>query len=351
MEYSLIELTHHPWWPYISAAAAGLAVFIVGLVLRQVILSRLKALAQKTAWEWDNIVVSAIGKPLLIWVLIGSVQMTVVLSPASPQLIDFSSRALSVLWLLSLTLAMLNVTGQVIQRYGAQLSLPLTSLTQNLARGVIFTIGVLMILNSLGIAISPILAALGVGGLAVALALQDTLSNLFAGVYVTASRQVRLGDYVKLDSGEKGYVVDIAWRSTRIRTLENFWVIIPNTKLAGAIVTNFDLPSSDIAVLVQVGVAYGSDLDKVEKVTCEVGREVMKQVAGGVPDFEPFIRYHTFGDFSIGFTVILRGQTFVDQYLVTHEFVKRLHRRYQSEGINIPFPVRSVILKNAEALK
>jgi small-conductance mechanosensitive channel len=97
-----------------------------------------------------------------------------------------------------------------------------------------------------------------------------------------------------------------------------------------------------MAVLVNLGVHYGSDLQKVEQVTVEVAKEVMKEVAGGVPGFQPFIRYNTFGDFSINFTVILRGKEFVDQYLIKHEFIKRLHARYKKEGIVIPFPIRAI---------
>jgi small-conductance mechanosensitive channel len=220
--------------------------------------------------------------------------------------------------------------------------MPVTSLTQNIARIIIFGIGILIILNSLGISITPILATLGVGGLAVALALQDTLSNLFAGFHIIAARQIKVGDYVKLDTGEEGYVTDITWRTTKIRMLPNNVVLIPNEKLTKAIVTNYYLPDREMAVLVNLGVHYNSDLEKVEKVTCEVAKEVMKTVAGGVPDFQPFIRYNTFGDFSIGFTVILRAREFVDQYLIKHEFVKRLHERYAKEGIVIPYPIRAI---------
>ena len=182
------------------------------------------------------------------------------------------------------------------------------------------------------------------------LALQDTLSNLFSGLQITMSRQINPGDYVRLDTGEEGYVTDITWRNTTIRALPNNMVVVPNAKLAGAIVTNYYLPQQEMAVLVQVGVAYESDLKKVETVTIETGREVMQEVPGGVPEFEPFIRYHTFADFSINFTVILRAREYVDQYLIKHEFVKRLHQRYNREGITIPFPIRTVHLPGSPAL-
>jgi small-conductance mechanosensitive channel len=124
--------------------------------------------------------------------------------------------------------------------------------------------------------------------------------------------------------------------------LPNNTVLIPNDKLIKTIVTNYYLPDKELAVLVEVGVHYNSDLKKVEKITCEVGKEIMRTVAGGVESFDPFIRYHTFGDFSINFTVILRAKEFVDQYLVKHEFVKRLHERYNKEGISIPYPIRAI---------
>jgi len=207
---------------------------------------------------------------------------------------------------------------------------------------IIYAIAILVILDKLGIEIGPMLAGLGIAGLAIALALQDTLSNFFSAVYIAADRPVKIGDYVKLESGEEGYVEDIGWRSTRIRTLPNNIVVVPNSKLAQTIITNFNAPQPEMAVLVQVGVSYDSDLDKVEKVTIDVAKHCQKTVEGAIHDFEPFIRYHTFGDSSIKFTVILRAKTFVDKYLLAHEFIKALKERYKKEGIVIPFPQMDV---------
>jgi small-conductance mechanosensitive channel len=119
-------------------------------------------------------------------------------------------------------------------------------------------------------------------------------------------------------------------------------IIVPNSKLASTTVTNFYQPVQEMAVLIQVGVSYDSDLKEVERVTIEVAKQVMKDIEGGIPQFEPFIRYHTFGDFSVNFTVIMRVREYVNQYLVKHEFVKRLHEQYKKEGIDIPFPIRTV---------
>lgn len=209
-------------------------------------------------------------------------------------------------------------------------------------RAVVIGLGLMILLDSFGVSITPVLASLGVGSLAVALALQPTLENFFSGIQLIMDKPIKVGHFVKLDSGEEGYVHKIGWRSTWVRMLPNNVVVIPNKVLVNAKVVNYYYPQKELAVLVEVGVHYDSDLEHVERVTIEVGRETMKEVAGGVEDFEPFIRYHTFADFSINFTVILRAKEFVDNYLIKHEFIKRLHKRYAREGINIPYPIRAI---------
>jgi small-conductance mechanosensitive channel len=137
----------------------------------------------------------------------------------------------------------------------------------------------------------------------------------------------------------------MTWRYTTIRSLQNNTIIVPNSKLASAIVTNFSIPEEEISTSIEVGVSYDSDLEKIERVTIEVAREVMKDTGVGVPDFEPSVTYKKFGDSSINFDVDLHAKKFVDQYTVKHEFIKRLHKRYREEGIAIPFPIRTVYMK------
>ncbi len=321
-----------------------LVTLIIGFILRKIIIIRLKRLAAHTKTQVDDIVIDAVKSPLMIWVLMLAIYLALEFSKLPDNLVNIIGKLLLVLGIFSVTFVLANIAGKMIVIYSAKIdsALPVTSLTQNISRIIIFSIGILIILNSLGIAITPILATLGVGGLAVALALQDTLSNLFSGFHIAAARQIKVGDYIKLDSGEEGYVTDINWRSTKIRMLPNNVVLVPNEKLTKAIVTNFYLPDKEMAVLINLGVHYKSDLEKVEKITCAVAKEIMKEVVGGVPEFDPFIRYHTFADSSINFTVILRAREFVDQYLIKHEFIKKLHKRYTQEGLNIPFPIRAI---------
>ncbi len=332
---------------WVTPVGLILGGLLIGLFVDRFALGRLRKLVARTRWNGDEMVINALrGMPLLWMTLLGAYASLQSL-PLSDSWRNFAQKALLVIAILSVTIFAANVAARLVGLYARRIegTLPATSLFANLTKLFVFLIGSLIILQTLNISITPILTALGVGGLAVALALQDTLSNLFSGLQVIASRQVKPGDYVKLESGEEGYVTDITWRNTAIRALPNNMVIVPNSKLASTLVTNYYQPEKEMSVLVQVGVSYISDLKKVEKITIEVAREVMREVNGGVPEFEPFIRYHTFADFSVNFTVILRAREFTDQFLVKHEFVKRLHERYQRENIEIPFPIRTLHVK------
>ncbi|MCX7858302.1 MAG: mechanosensitive ion channel family protein [Deltaproteobacteria bacterium] len=256
-------------------------------------------------------------------------------------------RILLVSLLISFMFFIAEVVGDFIKSYvrKAEVDIPQVSIFEHFTKWLVVVLGILVILYSLGIPIGPVLTGFGIGGLAVALALQDTLSNFFSGLHLLMSKQIRPGDYVKLESGEEGYVVDITWRNTVIKELPNNYIIVPNAKISKAVIKNYYFPDTELAITISLGVGYSSDLDRVEKITIEVAKEVMREVEGGVPSFEPFVRYHTFSDSSINFNVILRAKEFVDQHLIRHEFLKRLHRRYREEGITIPYPTRMVYLR------
>ncbi len=326
-------------------------VFFLGLMVKKIIFSRFLLWAKKTSTQLDDLFIQVLKGPSLVLCLILALYFAVQFSKLPENIILVINKSILILGIISVVLALTNLLSELIKIYSSRgdCPLPINSLTHNIVRIFVFSIGILIILNSLGISITPILATLGVGGLAVALALQDTLTNLFAGFHITVAKQIKVGDYIKLESGEEGYVVDINWRSTMIKMLPNNLVLIPNDKLNKAIVTNYYAPDKEMAVLVNLGVHYKSDLEKVERVTCAVAKSVMTEVSGGVEHFEPFIRYNAFADSSINFTVILRAREFVDQYLIKHEFIKRLHKRYLQEGINIPYPIRAINYEQEKA--
>ncbi len=332
------------WKSYLFFTIVFAVLYLGGYFVKNIIFSRLRSAAHKSKWTLDDKFIDIFEKyylPLLLVIVI-FISLSIVRIPEEGRAVF--QKIAEVIFLGTITFASAKFGGVYVQKLSERTDgkLPSTSLLENVAKGVILIVGFLIIANALGISITPIITALGVGGLAVALALQEPLSNLFAGFYINLTGKIKKGDYIRLDSGEEGYVEDITWRYTYVRALGNNLIIIPNTKVSSAIVTNYDLPESFLSVIVQVGVAYDSDLEKVERVTIEVAKEVQRELPGGVDDFEPFIRYHTFGDFSINFSVIMRAKTYVDNFLMKHEFIKRLHKRYEQEGIVIPFPIRTV---------
>jgi small-conductance mechanosensitive channel len=327
-------------------------VFLIWVALILVIIPPLMRFLRKRAERTNHllseIIESALGIPLVVFLLAMGFHFFINEAPLPPKWMRYSNALLILLFILSGYLFLDRLIVEVLRRYSKKVDLVASSagVMKTLYRIIILGFVFLIILDRLHITITPFLASLGIGGLVVALALQDTLANFFSGIYIFFDKPIRIGDYIMLESGKEGYVTQIGWRNTRIRMLPNNIVIVPNAKLVSSQITNFYLPETEMAVLVQVGVSYQSDLEKVERVTIEVARGVLQEVEGGVKEFEPFIRYHTFSDFSINFTVILRAKEYVNKFLITHEFIKRLHRRYQSEGIEIPFPIRTVYMKD-----
>ncbi|MBI3996763.1 MAG: mechanosensitive ion channel family protein [Candidatus Omnitrophica bacterium] len=343
-------LSHLPDWAQqgIWSLIALLAIYLIGRFLARTVCRRLSAWAEKTAWKWDEVAVEMLRKGIPMWSLLFGLYIALDFWSLPEHVHKILNNVIYVLGWTSVTLLFADLAGRLTLLYSAQFqhALPVTSLTRNIASLLVLILGGLTILHGLGVSIVPLLTALGIGGLAVALALQDTLTNLFSGFYLTLARQIRVGDYIKLDSGQEGYVEDIGWRATQILLPPNNMVYVPNKKLGEAIITNYDRPTREMVVTIEVGVEYGSDLARVESVTIDVGREVMRQVAGGIPTFDPIIRFNAFGPSSINFTAVLRVKTFGDQYLIKHEFIKRLHVRYQQEGIVIPYPTQVVYSKS-----
>ena len=286
----------------------------------------------------------------MIWFALIGIYLAVFDSPIQDDYKIMAWQFLLIIFVVSIAVVIARMAVGVINLYAekTQGGLPATSIFTVLTKILIYVLAVLVILQTFGISITPFLTALGVGGLAVALALQETLGNLFAGLHMIASKKFKPGDFIELNSDNSGFIEDISWRNTTIRTLGNNLVIIPNQKIASAILVNYSRPQKEMSVIIKAGVSYDSDLEHVEKVVAEVGEQVMQKVTGGVQGFKPFIRYNELADSSINFSVILRAQAFVNQYLIKHEFIKTLHKRFKEEGIEIPFPQRDVHMKKEE---
>ena len=208
---------------------------------------------------------------------------------------------------------------------------------------IIYSVGAMVALDSLEIPISPLVAGFGIGGLAVALAVQPTLSNFFAGTYLVTEGELREGDYIELEGGPAGFVVDVGWRSTKIRSRFNNLVIIPNSKMVDSIVTNYFSPTPAMNVLVTCGVSYDSDLSHVERIVLSVAQEVIDESPIAVKDVEPFFGFSEFGDSNIDFYIFFQASDRTGSFVLKSEVIQRIHARFKEEGIEINYPVRRLV--------
>ena len=207
----------------------------------------------------------------------------------------------------------------------------------------IYAAGALVAIDSVGVSISPILAGLGIGGLAVALAVQPTLSNFFAGTYVVTEGELKEGDFIELEGGPSGYVEEVGWRSTKIRSRFNNLVIIPNSRMAESIVTNYFSPTPAMNVVVTCGVSYDANLEDVERFSVEEAKAVIKDSDKAIKDVEPFFGFSNFGDSNIDFFVFLQAVDRSGTFTLKSELIKRIHERFNVEGIEINYPVRKIV--------
>ena len=326
---------------FAGAVALGL---LAGWLVDVVVIGRLKAAATERGWDLGAVIAKDIGATPVALGGIAGVALALEAFTWNARLELYIGHALAVLAIIVGTAVAARVVGGFVRHRMAVPggALPSTSIFVNLARIAVVLLGGLLVLNALNISVTPLLTALGVGGLAVALALQDTLGNLFAGLQIVASRQIRPGDYLLLEGGQEGTVVDIAWRTTTLRTQAGNLVIVPNSMLGKAIVTNYRLPAEALSVLIEFGVSYDADLEHVERVAAEVALDVMHELQPSLADPAPAVRFKQFGESQITGVAILRVPDYGDQYPLRSAFIKRLSARFADEGIHFPYPARTV---------
>jgi len=324
--------------------AAGIlaGAVLLGILLQRVLASRLRAMAKKTTSEWDDILIDSMKGLVVLWAFLIGLAVVFRIVPLRPEVLRVLQRADGVLGILSFVIFFTRMARRAIYVYiDRKIDVPST-IFKNFAAFVISLLGFLFVLDHLGVSITPLLTALGVGGLAVALAFQDTLANLFAGMNILMTRKIKPGDYVRLDSGDEGEVCDITWRNTTIKAPDDNMIVVPNSKLAAAIYTNTHLPEREMGLFLPVTVAFDNDLALVERVTLEVAREVLAGPERAVPGFEPAVRFNAYTEIGVRFSAVLRIKEYREQYRIRHDFYKRLHERYRAEGIKLAVAARAV---------
>jgi small-conductance mechanosensitive channel len=342
------ELLRDPFELLVPLALLAVTV-LAGLFVRRLLFRLVKGWAARTESHLDALIVESLRGPIILWSLILGLHVATQNSEIPQRYKHYVPTVLAVLWILSLTMAMSHLAGNAVRFYGTRAKgvQAVTSLTQKLAQAIVVILGLVWLLKvAFDMSLTPILTTLGVGGLAVALALQDTLSNLFAGFYVSISGLIHIGDYIKLNTGEEGYVTDINWRCTMMRGGSNNLVIVPNSKLGQAIYTNYYLPDPRMGLNVSFSVGYDSDIDRVEAILRDEVTAAVGQVKGLAVEPAPSVLFTPGpGDWALVFQVNFSVNEFSAQGGVQSELRKRLFKRLKAEGITMPFPTRTVLLE------
>ena len=352
------ELLDWHWTGMTAAASIFLASLLIAFIAHKVLFPLSLRIARRIPTNLDSRIINATRWPLNLGIIVvgGYVAVTVP-EGIHPRFEALASRWIGTTALALGVLAMAMALRQVMQWYLDELAnrpaqvldQRLSPLLRRIGTVLIYGLAGLLVLDLLSINISPLIAGLGLGGLAVALAIQPTLSNLFAGTYVRTEGVVSPGDYIQLEGSVAGYVVDVGWRSTRIRTWTNNLVVIPNSKFADTIITNYNRPHPPVNIFLTCGVSYDSDLFMVERVCHEIMDQVLEEGPDGVKEYGGWFGFDSFGDSNVNFWLFLQAKDRLASFTLQSTVVQKVHERLREEGIVINYPMRTVQFSGLDA--
>ena len=338
-----------------EGAAIGGAVFVTSLVLAAIVGFAVRFVAARldstTPYGIGGVALRSVRNSLMALVVVLGAYVGLDLVEQLDQWHTEVQRGFTILGILIAAHALSAGSSATVNWYMANISAQTETtfddrslpLLRRFLRVLIYGLALVLILDTLGYSIGLLLGGLGITGLAVALALQPTLTNYFAGTYVMSDQAIKPGDYIELQGGPAGYVVDVGWRTTKIRTWLNTLVVIPNAVMADTIITNYQGPDPALNILIYGGVSYASDLQKVEDVSLDVTRSVIADNDEAVKSMDPWFGFDSFGDSNINFWIFLQATDRVGSFVVTNDLIKRLHARFAAEGIEINYPVRKIV--------
>jgi small-conductance mechanosensitive channel len=336
------------WSKFIIPIVIFILCLLVGMIIQNYLIKIIKKFTKKTETGFADTIISILKRPLIFWFTILGLML-------SSQMLDLNEKAKSIvetistiILVISIVMVLSKLTVELVNYYYKKRNqiIQATSIISNIIRVIFFIIGLSFVLNILGYSLTPIITALGIGGLAVALALQDTLSNLFSGLYITVSKQVRAGDYIQLENGSEGFVHDTGWRSTTLLLPSNNYIIIPNTKLAQSIITNYSLPNTKTFVSLGIKVDHNVDIEKVEEIIMDEFQKVSQNIVGIEIDPAPVLAFSPgiqeyYIEYSLGFFV----SKYADRAPILNAARKAIYIRLTKENIRF-YPIKTINLKD-----
>jgi small-conductance mechanosensitive channel len=336
---------------FLHEAPVDFVLFIIGTVIVAYLVTMLfknvlLKLTAKTETELDDEMVKMMQRPVYWGVILGGFYLALRRLSLFEQYMSTVVAIVKVGFIVILLIAAIKLSNVIFGwANGKKLKKKQTGFVmvfQKIVNALIYFIAIIFVLQAVGISITPLVASLGVGGLVIGLALQPTLLNYFSGLYVVADGFVKPEDYIELDNGLRGYVVSVGWRNTIIRMWNNNLVMIPNSKLADSMITNYNEPQNKSSFIVECGVAYNTDLRKAEKIALEVADKIQKKKKYGVKDYKPVVRFYEFADSNINLKVVMQSDQYKNHYEMKHDFIKDIKNAYDKAGITISFPMHTL---------
>ena len=335
--------------PYLRSIVIAIVIIIITRISISVVFKIVKSLTKKTKTNLDDIIMQKSATPLTIIIFLFAIKIPLAELPLTENVeailakIIFSVAVAVVAYMVFILfdIIILNAWEQFSKRTKTKVDESLTSLIHTILKITLIVIAFLYILDLWGVQIGPLLAGLGIAGLAVALALQPTLTNIFSGVSMILDKTLKVGDLVYLDSETKGKVMKVGLRSTKIKTFDNELVIIPNSTLADSKIQNVALPEPKSRAVVPFGVAYGSNIDQVKQI---VLKEI-KSIPHVEKDPTPSVKFLEMADSALNFKIYFYVDSFENRFGTIDEANTRIYNALNKAGIEIPFPQMDVHLK------
>jgi len=327
-----------------------MALTFIGAWIARIVLKRiLKPLTKKTNTKVDDLIIKNTGS--MIFYVIIAIGLKVSLSYVSLESIYYHSLVESFL-IIVITILILRIVNDLATHWKEDWAAKTAStaddrlipLIEKIIKVILVALAVIFIFDSWEIDISPLLATAGIAGIAISLAVKDSLANMLGGLQLVLDKTFKVGDKIKLESGELGVILDIGLRSTKLKTYDNEVIYIPNGYLANAKVKNYTVPDLKIRVNVEFGVAYGSNTEKVRKVVLQA----LKKMDKVLDDPEPAVQFLNMSDFSLDFIARAWVEDYMDAYSMKLNMTDEIYNALNREGISIPFPTHTVYTKKMD---
>lgn len=346
--FNFIKSMHLSSIPLINALLVTLIFFVIAFLSYLLIAKVLKKVTKFTKTEFDDRMIEAIQLPVFFTILFSGLLYalgSLIWNQNTKFYVEcITYTLLAIIWMV----AIIRITNALIEKViyrlvdVSGLKKQVIPLIESLAKiGIIFTT-FFIVLTIWQFDIKPLLASAGIVSIIVALAAKDSLSNFFAGVSVFLDKPYVIGDYIELDKGQRGEVIGIGMRSTKIKTRDDILISIPNSIIANAQIINESAPIKQFRVRVPFGVAYGTDIDLMEKVVLEIASKNENIIL----DPEPRLRLRSFGENSLEYELLCWALEPAQRGLTIHQLNSAIYKKFTELGIDIPVPRRVIYIKS-----